>query len=125
MKHLSASSWTLSSCRQTSPAGRLLVTLKRLSRSEGAVRLVPSNHVRAPVLIINEDDLFVIGTVVATVHWIARSSPQVPCDGGMAWLRVRECPRVMAVTRPRGTPEGSACLRGGEPVMRIRRPDNA
>lgn len=55
----------------TNSAGRLSVTLKRLSRSDGTVRLVPSNPAHAPVVIINEDDLFVIGTVVATVHRIA------------------------------------------------------
>jgi SOS-response transcriptional repressor LexA len=50
-------------------AGRLAVTLKRMSRSEGAVRLVPSNPAHASV--INEDDLFISGTVVATVHRIS------------------------------------------------------
>ena len=55
----------------TNEGGRLSVTLKRLSRSEGTVRLVPSNPAHARIVIMNEDDLFVIGTVVATVHRIA------------------------------------------------------
>jgi SOS-response transcriptional repressor LexA len=50
--------------------GRISAILKRLSRSEGTVRLVPSNPAHAPIAVINDDDLLVIGTVVAWVHRI-------------------------------------------------------
>jgi SOS-response transcriptional repressor LexA len=55
----------------TNESGPISAIIKRLSRSKGTVRLVPSNPAHASITVINEDDLFVIGTVVAWVHRIS------------------------------------------------------
>jgi SOS-response transcriptional repressor LexA len=52
----------------TNEGGRISPFLKRLSRSGGTLRLVPSNPAHAPIAVLDEDDLFVIGTVVAVVR---------------------------------------------------------
>jgi hypothetical protein len=109
----------------TDEGGRLSVTLKRLSRSEGTLRLVPSNPAHAPIVILTRMTCWSSG------RWSRR------CTG------LPEAPRRSRVTAGchrcgRGGPPGDGChqARGhlarlclpagrGEHVMRTRRPDNA
>jgi SOS-response transcriptional repressor LexA len=50
--------------------GGLGLTLKGLDLSEGT-RLVPSNPAHPPIVIEDDDELFVVGTVFAVVHRIS------------------------------------------------------